>query len=130
MLSELNDNTVITEELIALIEAKAVSPYVLKWLREQPRTWGELRRDRPDWATWAMANIPDCPIDLNGLSSHNKSWVMSYRKDCPVDLSELISKDQAGVMMAREDCPLDYSGLTNAQKARVIAERTHKGWPI
>ena len=70
-----------------------------------------------------MANRPDCPIDLNGLSSHDRACVMICRHDCPIDLTGLDSKDRAWVMVERHDCPIDLTGLSSYNRAKVITSR-------
>ena len=130
MLSELNDNTVITEEMIALAERYRLDKYSIRGLRERPRTWGQLKRLRPDLATWAMITIPNCPIEMDMLLSRDKARVMVRRKDHPVELGDLSSEDMAWVMVCRKDCPLDYKGLSDTQRDRVIAIRKREGWPV
>ena len=127
---ELADDTVITEEMIALAEQYRLHRNAIIWLREQLRTWSELKHHRDDWAATMIARIPGFPLDLNGLSAPQRARVMVGRQDCPIDLEGLNSHDKARVMVGRKDCPLVYSGLSYAERAQVVSTRMSKGWPI
>ena len=50
---------VISNELIAIYEGHYFTEDALVWLREKPRTFGELRAEEIDWLRWMAANIDD-----------------------------------------------------------------------
>jgi hypothetical protein len=50
---------VINDELIAIYEGHYCTEDALVWLREKPRTFGELRAEEIDWLRWMAANIDD-----------------------------------------------------------------------
>ena len=50
---------VISNELIAIYEGHYFTEDALVWLREKPRTFGELRVEEIDWLRWMAANIDD-----------------------------------------------------------------------
>jgi hypothetical protein len=50
---------VISNELIAIYEGHYFTEDALMWLRERPRTFGELRAEEIDWLRWMAANIDD-----------------------------------------------------------------------
>jgi hypothetical protein len=50
---------VISDELIAIYEGHYFTEDALVWLREKPRTFGELRAEEIDWLRWMAANIDD-----------------------------------------------------------------------
>jgi hypothetical protein len=50
---------VIGEDLIAVYEGLYFTEDALLWLREKPRTFGELRAEEIDWLRWMAANIHD-----------------------------------------------------------------------
>ena len=65
MSSWLND--VISNDLIAVYEGYYFTEDALLWLREKPRTFGELRTEEIDWLRWMAANIEDKEV-LENLS--------------------------------------------------------------
>ena len=65
MSSWLND--VISNDLIAMYEGHYFTEDALLWLREKPRTFGELRTEEIDWLRWMAANIEDKEV-LENLS--------------------------------------------------------------
>ena len=65
MSSWLND--VISNDLIAVYEGHYFTEDALLWLREKPRTFGELRTEEIDWLRWMAANIEDKEV-LENLS--------------------------------------------------------------
>ena len=65
MSSWLND--VISKDLIAVYEGHYFTEDALLWLREKPRTFGELRTEEIDWLRWMAANIEDKEV-LENLS--------------------------------------------------------------
>jgi hypothetical protein len=52
-------NDVIGNDLIAVYEDHYFTEDALLWLRERPRTFGELRAEEIDWLRWMAANIQD-----------------------------------------------------------------------
>ncbi len=95
----------LTDEMIRKAKVLHACSEAINWLWEQPRTWQELVEHHSSWATWAIINIPGCPIDLNGLDSYDRSSVMALRSDCPIDLSGLNRYERARARCHRLDCP-------------------------
>ena len=60
-------NDVISNDLIAMYEGHYFTEDALLWLREKPRTFGELRTEEIDWLRWMAANIEDKEV-LENLS--------------------------------------------------------------
>jgi hypothetical protein len=60
-------NDVISNDLIAVYEGHYFTEDALLWLREKPRTFGELRTEEIDWLRWMAANIEDKKV-LENLS--------------------------------------------------------------
>jgi hypothetical protein len=58
---------VISDDLIAVYEGLYFTEGALIWLREKPRTFGELRAEEIDWLRWMAANVRDEDI-LDKLS--------------------------------------------------------------
>jgi hypothetical protein len=56
-------NTIITPEQINAAEQISACCEALKWLREQPRTVGELCAQNPEWAAWAACYGVDITAD-------------------------------------------------------------------
>jgi hypothetical protein len=52
-------NDVIGNDLIAVYEDHFFTEDAILWLRERPRTFGELRAEEIDWLRWMAANIQD-----------------------------------------------------------------------
>ena len=50
---------VIGNNLIAVYEGLSFTEDALLWLREKPRTFGELRAEEIDWLRWMAANVDD-----------------------------------------------------------------------
>jgi hypothetical protein len=50
---------VVGEDLIAVYEGLFFTEDALVWLRERPRTFGELRARDIDWLRWMAANVDD-----------------------------------------------------------------------
>jgi hypothetical protein len=71
-------NDVIGDDWIAVYEDLYFTEDALIWLREKPRTFGELRAEEIDWLRWMAANIHDQNL-LEKLSqdadSHVRMWV-------------------------------------------------------
>jgi hypothetical protein len=53
---------VISNEFIAVYEGHFFTEDARAWLREKPRTFGELRAEEIDWLRWMAANIDDQDI--------------------------------------------------------------------
>ena len=53
---------VIGDNLIAVYEGFYCTEDALAWLREKPRTFGELRAEEIDWLRWMAANVDDPEI--------------------------------------------------------------------
>jgi hypothetical protein len=49
----------IGNDLIAIYEGFYCTEDALVWLREKPRTFGELRAEEIDWLRWMAANVRD-----------------------------------------------------------------------
>jgi hypothetical protein len=60
-------NDVISNDLIAMYEGHYFPEDALLWLREKPRTFGELRTEEIDWLRWMAANTEDKEV-LENLS--------------------------------------------------------------
>ena len=73
--------------------------------------------------TWVMINDPNSPIDLTGLSSHQRACVLISRHDCPADLTDLNPYHRACVMVHRRDCHVDLTGLDSFDRAWVLENR-------
>jgi hypothetical protein len=71
-------NDVISNDLIAVYEGHYFTADGLLWLREKPRTFGELRTEEIDWLRWMAANIQDKDV-LEKLSQDTdidvRMWV-------------------------------------------------------
>src|ERR1700728_196056 len=52
-------SNVIGDDLITVYEGLYFTEDALIWLREKPRTFGELRAEEIDWLRWMAANIDD-----------------------------------------------------------------------
>ncbi len=50
---------VIGDDLITVYEGLYFTEDALLWLREKPRTFGELRAEEIDWLRWMAATIHD-----------------------------------------------------------------------
>jgi hypothetical protein len=55
-------NEVIGDDLIAVYEGLYCTEDALAWLREKPRTFGELRAEEIDWLRWMAATVRDKDI--------------------------------------------------------------------
>ena len=69
---------VISNDLIAVYEGLFFTEDAVLWLRERPRTFGELRAQEIDWLRWMAANVDD--KDLLGKLSQDpdidvRMWV-------------------------------------------------------
>ena len=79
---------VISNELIAIYEGHYFTEDALVWLREKPRTFGELRSEDIDWLRWMAANIEDEDL-LEKLSQDPDSDVRMWVACNPMT-SELV----------------------------------------
>jgi hypothetical protein len=68
---------VIASELIAIYEGHYFTEDALIWLRERPRTFGELRTEEIDWLRWMAANVRDKDV-LAKLSQDRDSDVRMW----------------------------------------------------
>jgi hypothetical protein len=68
---------VIGEDLIAVYEGLYCTEDALVWLREKPRTFGELRAEEIDWLRWMAANVHDRDV-LEKLSEDPDSDVRMW----------------------------------------------------
>jgi hypothetical protein len=69
---------VIGEDLIAVYEGFYFTEDTLLWLRERPRTFGELRAKEIDWLRWMAANADDqCLLEklAQDLDTDVRMWV-------------------------------------------------------
>jgi len=48
-----------------------------------------------------MSGRKDCPINMDGLSSHDRAWVMKCRRDYPINLDGLFEKEKMEVLAVR-----------------------------
>lgn len=83
---------VISDELIAIYEGYYFTEDALMWLREKPRTFGELRTEEIDWLRWMAANIDDQDL-LEKLSEDPdidvRMWVACNPKTSELVLGKL-----------------------------------------
>jgi hypothetical protein len=68
---------VIANELITIYEGHYFTEDALIWLRERPRTFGELRAEEIDWLRWMAANVHDKNV-LAKLSQDRDSDVRMW----------------------------------------------------
>ena len=68
---------VIGDDLIAVYEGLYFTEDAVLWLREKPRTFGELRAEEIDWLRWMAANIDDQDL-LRKLSQDPDSDVRMW----------------------------------------------------
>jgi hypothetical protein len=68
---------VIGDDLIAVYEGLFFTEDAVTWLREKPRTFGELRAEEIDWLRWMAANIDDQDL-LRKLSQDPDSDVRMW----------------------------------------------------
>jgi hypothetical protein len=77
---------VIGADLIAVYEGLYFTEDALLWLREKPRTFGELRAEEIDWLRWMAANVRDEDI-LEKLSEDPDTDVRMWVACNPVTLN-------------------------------------------
>jgi hypothetical protein len=70
-------SSVIGDNLITVYEYLDATEDALKWLREKPRTFGELRAEDINWLRWMAANIDDQDL-LEKLSQDPDSDVRMW----------------------------------------------------
>jgi hypothetical protein len=68
---------VIGDDVIYVFEGFDATEDALRWLRERPRTFGELRAEDIDWLRWMAANIRDRDL-LEKLSQDSDSDVRMW----------------------------------------------------
>ena len=111
MSSWLND--VISGGLIAVYEGHYFTEDALLWLREKPRTFGELRTEEIDWLRWMAANIEDEEV-LENLSQDPDTDVRMWVACNPVTLEKLA--EDLSFSSAR-NCPKQQHPCTSSDKA-------------
>jgi hypothetical protein len=83
---------VVSDKLIAIYEGHYFTEDALMWLREKPRTFGELRAEEIDWLRWMAANIDDQDL-LEKLSQDPdidvRMWVACNPKTHELALGKL-----------------------------------------
>ena len=81
----------ITEEWIDQAERAGACAQALKWLREDPRTIGDLRERDPDWLIWAIRTHPAAGSLLAAFANDEDEWVRT----------EVAHHPEAGPLLAR-----------------------------
>jgi len=84
-------NDVIGNDLIAVYEGHYFTEDALIWLREKPRTFGELRAEEIDWLRWMAANIQDKEV-LENLSQDPDTDVRMWVACNPVTPRLILEK--------------------------------------
>ena len=84
-------NDVIGDDLIAVYEDLYFTEDALIWLREKPRTFGELRTEEIDWLRWMAANIHDQDL-LEKLSQDADSYVRMWVACNPMTPKPILGK--------------------------------------
>jgi len=84
-------NDVIGNDLIAVYEGHYFTEDALIWLREKPRTFGELRAEEIDWLRWMAANIQDKEV-LENLSQDPETDVRMWVACNPVTPRLILEK--------------------------------------
>jgi hypothetical protein len=82
---------VIGDDLIAVYEGLYFTEDALLWLREKPRTFGELRAEEIDWLRWMAANVRDEDI-LEKLSEDPDTDVRMWVACNPVTPEPTLEK--------------------------------------
>jgi Leucine rich repeat variant len=82
---------VIGNNLIAVYEGLDATEDALIWLREKPRTFGELRSEDIDWLRWMAANAHDKDI-LEKLSQDRDSDVRMWVACNPMTPKPILEK--------------------------------------
>ena len=68
---------VVEDDVMYVFEGFDATEDALRWLRERPRTFGELRAEDIDWLRWMAANIRDRDL-LEKLSQDRDSDVRMW----------------------------------------------------
>ncbi len=84
-------NDVIGDDLIVVYEDLYFTEDALIWLREKPRTFGELRAGEIDWLRWMAANIHDQDL-LEKLSQDADSYVRMWVACNPMTPKPILGK--------------------------------------
>jgi hypothetical protein len=82
---------VIGNDLIAVYEGLYFIEDAVIWLREKPRTFGELRAEEIDWLRWMAANIDDQDL-LQKLSQDPDSDVRMWVACNPMSPKSVLGK--------------------------------------
>jgi hypothetical protein len=82
---------VIGNDLIAVYEGLYFTEDAVIWLREKPRTFGELRAEEIDWLRWMAANIDDQDL-LRKLSQDPDSGVRMWVACNPMTPKPVLGK--------------------------------------
>lgn len=82
---------VIGNDLIAVYEGHYFTEDAVIWLRERPRTFGELRAEEIDWLRWMAANIDDQNL-LEKLSQDPDSDVRMWVACNPMAPKPVLAK--------------------------------------
>jgi hypothetical protein len=81
----------ISNKLIAVYEGHYFTEDALMWLREKPRTFGELRAEEIDWLRWMAATVRDQDI-LGKLSEDPDTDVRMWVACNPVTPEPILEK--------------------------------------
>ena len=82
---------VIGNDLIAIYEGLYFTEDAVAWLREKPRTFGELRAEEIDWLRWMAANTDDQDL-LRKLSQDPDSDVRMWVACNPMTPKPVLGK--------------------------------------
>jgi hypothetical protein len=82
---------VIGNHLIAVYEGLYFTEDAVIWLREKPRTFGELRAEEIDWLRWMAGNIDDQDL-LRKLSQDSDSGVRMWVACNPMTPEPVLGK--------------------------------------
>ena len=82
---------VIGNDLIAIYEGLYFTEDAVAWLREKPRTFGELRAEEIDWLRWMAANTDDQDL-LRKLSQDSDSDVRMWVACNPMTPKPILRK--------------------------------------
>jgi hypothetical protein len=94
-------NDLISNDLIAVYEDYYFTEDALLWLREKPRTFGELRMEEIDWLRWMAANIEDKEV-LENLSQDPDTDVRMWVACNPVTPRPRNSREILSLSSAEE----------------------------
>jgi hypothetical protein len=82
---------VIGNDLIVIYEGLYFTEDAVAWLREKPRTFGELRAEEIDWLRWMAANTADQDL-LRKLSQDSDSDVRMWVACNPITPKPVLGK--------------------------------------